>query len=199
MTCDIFNLFAKRHSFYELNNNLPVQENDIVTIIQKCLEFYPSSFNTQSSRILLLLGAKHHQFWHMVQQELLHTAPADKSEAIKKRISSFVQGYGTILYFIDTEITENMEKQMPLYADNFKNWDIQGSAILQYMIWNAFANIEVGANLQHYNPLINKSVQQMFDLPQKWELIAQMPFGGIGQMPEPHIVHKVPNKLIIKE
>ena len=199
MTCDMLDLFANRHSFYDLNNNIPISEQEIIDIIQKSLELYPSSFNTQSSRVLLLLKKEHLQFWQMVENELLKTAPVEKNEAIKKRIYSFSQGYGTILYFIDTEITENMEKQMPLYADSFKSWDVQGCAILQYMIWSAFTNKEVGVSLQHYNPLINKTVQQMYNLSPRWELIAQMPFGGIVQTPEPHIVHDVENKLIVKK
>jgi predicted oxidoreductase (fatty acid repression mutant protein) len=45
--------------------------------------------------------------------------------------------------------------------------------------------LDVGANIQHYNPVIDKAVQDLFDLPASWKLIAQMPFGGIVAEPEP--------------
>ena len=34
-----------------------------------------------------------------------------------------------------------------------------------------------GANLQHYNPLIDEEVKKCFELPEHWILNAQMVFG----------------------
>ena len=31
--------------------------------------------------------------------------------------------------------------------------------------------------MQHYNPLVDEAVQQRWNLPASWKLIAQMPFG----------------------
>ena len=36
---------------------------------------------------------------------------------------------------------------------------------------------EVGASLQHYNPLIDDEVRKAWNLPGDWKLVAQMPFG----------------------
>jgi predicted oxidoreductase (fatty acid repression mutant protein) len=68
---------------------------------------------------------------------------------------------------------------MPTYADRFSIWAEQSNAMLQYMIWSALAEKDIGASLQHYNPLIDVEVHQMFELPLNWRLIAQMPFGSI--------------------
>lgn len=197
MTCDILELFAKRHSFYEINNQLPIQASEMISLIKKSLQLYPSPYNSQSARIIALMGDKHLAFWELVKQELLKSATQDKFDGINKRISSFAKGFGTLLYFIETDIVQKQEQQMPLYAINFKNWAYQSNAILQFMIWSALADYNIGASLQHYNPLINNAVYKTFDLPKTWELTAQMPFGGIDVTPPPHIVSDLKDKLIV--
>lgn len=49
-----------------------------------------------------------------------------------------------------------------------------------------------GANLQHYNPIIDDEVKQAFSLPDSWRLIAQMPFGT--QTADALPVEKIPVK-----
>jgi len=195
---DILTSMAKRHSFYDINDKLPTEKEQVIDIIKKCLELYPCSFNAQSARLMLLFGTKHRQFWSLVENDLLKNALQDKTEAIRKRIASFAKGYGSILFFDDKDIVKDLALKMPLYAENFVNWANQSNAILQYMIWTTLANHNIGASLQHYNPLINKNVQQAYDLPQNWELIAQMPFGGISSIPQPHTFENIEDKLIIK-
>jgi len=199
MNCNLLNLLSKRHSFYDINNKIPVTDDKITDIIKKCLELYPSSFNTQSAHLMLLLNGEHQKFWALVESELLKNSPKDKAEAIKSRISSFAKGYGTILFFDDTNVVSELEKKMPLYAKNFKNWSSQSNAILQFMIWSAFADNNVGASLQHYNPLINNAVHKAFNVPQNLELIAQMPFGGIESCPTAHSFDDIDKKLTIKK
>lgn len=195
MVCNAFDIFAKRHSFYEINQNIPCSKDDITEMIFKALELYPSPFNSQSSRLLVLYQDTHKNFWNLVEKELLNVSAEDKKEAIKKRITSFSAGFGTILYFVDMNIIHSQEKAMPLYAENFKNWAMQSSAMLQFMIWSAFANSNIGASLQHYNPLINQMVEKAFNIDKNWELVAQMPFGGIKNVPQPHVVENLSQKI----
>jgi len=49
--------------------------------------------------------------------------------------------------------------------------------MLQFVVWTALENEGFGATLQHYNPLIDEEVQQTWNVPSSWKLIAQMPFG----------------------
>lgn len=51
--------------------------------------------------------------------------------------------------------------------------------MLQFTIWSGLAEKGIGANLQHYNPVIDKKVKELFNIPDNYELIAQMPFGSI--------------------
>ena len=199
MTDTVLVHFAKRHSFYDIDDHIPIRKNEIIRIIKKTLELYPSSFNTQGARLLLLFGKEHEKFWNLVQEELLKNSPSDKSEAIKKRIASFIQGGGSILFFDDRKIVKQLETKMPLYSAYFTDWANQGNAILQFMIWTALAERNVGSSLQHYNPLIDNAVKKVFDIPKTWELVAQMPFGGIKTYPKAHDVEDIESKLIIKK
>ena len=50
--------------------------------------------------------------------------------------------------------------------------------MLQLTIWSGLKELDIGASLQHYNPVIDDMVKKMFDVPESWILNAQMPFGG---------------------
>ena len=58
-------------------------------------------------------------------------------------------------------------------------------------------NNNIGANLQHYNPLIDDVVQYEFNIPQNWRMVAQMPFGGISSTPFPHTIDDIDKKFIV--
>lgn len=50
--------------------------------------------------------------------------------------------------------------------------------MLQHAVWTGLEAEGFGANLQHYNPLINGEVAKGWDLPATWRLNAQLVFGG---------------------
>ncbi len=166
-----------RRSRYSLSNRLPVSEQDLQALIAQCLLQAPSAFNSQSARILLLLGEKHKQFWQLVRESLQAVVPADKFAPTDGKISSFAAAYGTILYYDDTDTVLHLQEQFPAYKDNFPIWAQQANGMLQFAIWTAFAEAGVGASLQHYNPLIDEKVRVAFDVAASWRLVAQMPFG----------------------
>lgn len=196
MTSNILELFAKRHSFYDINDNIPVDTN-VIDIVKEAMNIYPSSFNAQEARLVLLLGENHKKFWDITKNKLLQTAPQDKHTGIDERINSFSKGFGTILYFIDINIVKDLEQKYSLYAENFTTWANQSNAMLQYMIWTAFANQQIGASLQHYNPLIDEEIKKEFNIPESWQLVAQMPFGGIASTPKAHKTENLESKLTI--
>ena len=198
MNFNVFDVFEKRHSFYEINDNIELDNKDIEKIISNALDLYPSSFNAQESRIVLLMGEHHKYFWDIVKQELFKATDDSKQETIEKRISSFKNGYGTVLYFIDENIVKELAEQYPLYAQNFPIWAEHSSAMLQYMIWTALANNNIGANLQHYNPLIDNVIRDKFKIDKHWKLIAQMPFGSILHTPKMHEIKNIQERLVVR-
>ena len=49
---------------------------------------------------------------------------------------------------------------------------------LTCVVWTGLEALGFGANLQHYNPLIDAGVAKQWDLPTDWRLIAQLVFGA---------------------
>lgn len=58
---------------------------------------------------------------------------------------------------------------------------------------------EIGASIQHYNPVIDEWVKEVYDLPEHWELVAQMPFGKIEEEPEAKDKKPIEEKLLVIE
>jgi predicted oxidoreductase (fatty acid repression mutant protein) len=50
--------------------------------------------------------------------------------------------------------------------------------MLQFAVWTALEIEGLGANLQHYNPLVDVKVAEQWKLPATWKLTAQLVFGG---------------------
>lgn len=50
--------------------------------------------------------------------------------------------------------------------------------MLQFAVWTALEAEGLGANLQHYNPLVDAKVAEQWKLPTTWKLSAQLVFGG---------------------
>ncbi len=76
----------------------------------------------------------------------------------KPKLTSFAAGAGSILYFEDTDIVKRASRAVPLYAENFPVWSEQASGMAQLSVWTALAAENVGASLQHYNPIIDDEV-----------------------------------------
>jgi len=53
----------------------------------------------------------------------------------------------------------------------------------QYALWVALEAEGCGANLQHYNPIVDQKIQDHWKVPQEWKLRAQLVFGGRGGEP----------------
>ena len=142
----------------------------------------PSAFNSQSARIVVLFGDEHNKLWNMTE-EMLKAIVSDeeKFKGTRDKIAGFKAGAGTILFFEDKGVVRNMQEAAPLYADKFPIWAHQTSAMHQYVIWTALASLDIGANLQHYNPVIDQKVAEEWSIAEDWELNAQMVFGAIEQ------------------
>ncbi|MGY0560842.1 MULTISPECIES: nitroreductase family protein [unclassified Luteimonas] len=168
----------KRRTQYALGNDLPISQDQVTGLIQEAVRQAPSSFNSQSSRALILHGAQSAKFWEIVKDELRKIVPADNFATTEQKIDGFAAGAGTVLFYEDTAPVEALQEQFPLYANNFPIWSEHSTGIAQYAVWMALAEAGIGASLQHYNPLPDKAVAAEWDIPESWVLRAQMPFGS---------------------
>lgn len=175
-------LVEKRRSIYALSNQLPVSNEEIVKLVEHTLLHTPSSFNSQSTRIVVLFADDHKKLWDITEETLkVIVGDDDKFKGTKDKIAGFRAGAGTVLFFEDKGVIKNMQQAAPLYADKFPIWAHQTNAMHQYAIWMALASLDIGANLQHYNPVIDKKVADAWNIPADWELNAQIVFGAIEQ------------------
>ena len=173
------NLLEKRRTIYQLGKNVALSKDEITTLIKKAVNESPSAFHSQSSRIVILLGDEHTKVWDITEAQLRNIVPADQFEPTKARIDGFRAAFGTILFFEDQNVVKGLQEQFALYADNFPKWSQESTAIAQYAVWLLLAENGIGANIQHYNPLIDAEVAKEYDIPESWRLHAQMPFGEI--------------------
>ncbi|WP_081622804.1 nitroreductase family protein [Heyndrickxia acidiproducens] len=127
--------------------------------------------------VVILLGENHTKLWNITTEALRKTVPADNFAPTEEKMRAFGSGYGTILFFEDQAVIESLQKQFELYKENFPVWSQQSSGMLQLVVWVSLEQEGYGASLQHYNPLIDDDVKKAWNIPDNWQLIAQMPFG----------------------
>lgn len=61
-----FDAVIERRTYYQLNKDSPISDKQITDIAEKALLHVPSSFNSQSTRLVVLLNKDHEQFWDFV-------------------------------------------------------------------------------------------------------------------------------------
>lgn len=177
MAKDFSSAIEDRRSYYSLSKESVVPNKRIKEVIDHAVQYSPSAFNSQSARVIVLTGKSHDQLWN-ITKETLRKAVGDKDfEKTEEKMKSFINGYGTVLFFEDQAIIERLQEQFKTYAENFPIWSNQSSAILQFVVWTSLEIEGFGASLQHYNPLIDDEVRKTWDISRDWKLIAQMPFG----------------------
>lgn len=172
-------LLKNRRSIYGIGKDVTLADDAIVSLVKEAVKESPASFNSQTSRVVVLFNESHNKLWSIVEDALRKEVPADAFEPTLAKLNSFRSGYGTILFFEDTDIVKNLQDSFPLYADNFPVWSEQATGLTQANVWTALAQENIGANLQHYNPVIDEAVAAEWSIPANWNLRAQMVIGSI--------------------
>ena len=169
----------KRRTIYSIGKNINLEQAQVEPIIKNAVRESPSAFNSRTSRVVSLFGQAHHNFWEIVRETLRKMVPAEAFENTSKKLDSFAAGYATVLFYEDQEVVKSLQEQFVLYADNFPVWSEHSSAIAQYAVWTALAEQNIGASLQHYNPVIDAEVAATYSIPDHWKLRAQLVIGSI--------------------
>ncbi|CEQ43211.1 SPOSA6832_05115 [Sporobolomyces salmonicolor] len=216
-------VIKERRTIYALSKSSPISDERIVELVNTVVKHSPSSFNSQSSRAVVLLGKHHDKLWQFAKDQIKAIVPADAWPASEQRLNGFQGAYGTVLLFEDKETVEGLQKAVPLYAQHvspfpppfraiksglrlrtslildfgphdlpqFPTWSEHAHGILVQNLWAALCAEGVGANLQHYNPLLHSAnpvplhfrfqidadIQKEWDIPATWILRAQLVIG----------------------
>lgn len=184
MTNTVIHSLTKRRTQYHLGSDLPTSKNAVTDLVKEAVRQTPSAFNSQSSRVVILFGDECKKVWDIAKSELRKIVPAEAFAQTEAKLDSFAAGAGTILFYEDQEVVKGLQEKFALYADNFPVWSEQSSGMAQFAVWTALAEANIGASLQHYNPLIDAETAKAWNIPATWKLRAQMPFGS-NQKPFP--------------
>ena len=169
----------QRRTIYAIGKNVTLENSKIESVIQEAVKQSPSSFNSQTTRVVTLFGQSHDKFWDIVLETLRKIVPAAAFEGTSGKIASFKAGHATVLFYEDQDVVKSLQEQFALYADNFPVWSEHSTAIAQFAVWTALAEHNIGASLQHYNPIVDEEVASTFDIPANWKLRAQLVLGSI--------------------
>lgn len=176
----------KRKSNYNLDKNIEVKEEDIIQMVEDVFLYSPSAFNSQSHKAVIVLGDEHDILWEDITLNILLgiVKKEEKIKEVTEKMNSFKNAYGTVLIFEDDDIIKSLQEKFPVFKDNFPVWSEQGSGMATIEMWDALAEMGLGANLQHYNPLIDEKVKKRWNIPLNWNLRAQLVFGNIVEEAE---------------
>jgi len=167
MNSQAISLYKKRRSQYALGKNLPVSQDQVTQVIKQAIRETPSSFNSQSTRSVILFGEHSVKFWELTKEELRKIVPAEAFASTEQKINGFAAGAGTVLFFVDTQVIKQQQEHYPLYADNFPLWGEHANGMAQFAVWTALADVNIGASLQHYNPLVDEAVREQWAFDEK--------------------------------
>ncbi|KAI9375208.1 Nitroreductase-like protein [Aspergillus egyptiacus] len=152
-------LAKPRRKIYQLGKNGPVPDSKIEELVNAAILNVSSSFNTQSTRLLVLLHcAVPEQVWQK------QTLP---------KLQWFKAG---TLFCEDPAHIKPFSEKFSLYKEHFQPWADRSNAMHQYLPWTGLESRSLGANLQHYNPLIDAPVANRWNIPREWRLVAQLVF-----------------------
>ncbi|KAI9706428.1 MAG: hypothetical protein M1836_003433 [Candelina mexicana] len=186
-----------RRTYYNLTNESTIPDSRIEELVRDAILHCPSSFNSQSTRLVVLLKQEHEQLWDMVRDVLKAIVPEDRFEPTQQKLSGFRGGYGTIMFFEDPAPIKALQSKFATYSEHFPQWSEHTSAIHQYMLWTAFEAEGLGCNLQHYNPIIDQKVQNHWKIPMDWSLKAQLVFGKPAAQPGEKAFQPVEERVFI--
>ena len=186
-----------RRSYYAIEKRSPVSDAEIEAMVRWVVLHVPSAFNSQSGRLVLLLGDHHTKLWEIVGETLRKVISLEAFASTAKKIDAFAAGYGTVLYWEDQRVVADLQEKFPRYAANFPIWSEHSSAMHQITLWTWLEEVGLGASLQHYNPLIDEEVRRTWHLPAEWKLIAQMPFGASVQEPAPKTFQPLDERVFV--
>ncbi len=172
---------AARYSTYSLDDGIEeagVSFDDVVETVRRIAPAVPSSYNSQTCRLIVLGGDDHRAFWSIVADVL--RAKVDDEERFARteaKLKGFSDAAGTILFYEDDAGTEALIEKHPSYKDAFPVWAEHGDAMMQYAVWTGLYDMGLAANIQHYNPIIDDRVGEAFGVPEGLRLVCQMVFG----------------------
>ncbi len=192
-------LLEKRRSQYAIGANTDITAADVAATLRDVISHVPSAFNSQSSRVVVVSGENNEKLWDLikeVQSQVLDEGTLNYMTPIMDGARTAV---GTVLFFEDRDAVEN---GIPANDERRYVYKNHASANAQLTTWLAITELGLGGNLQHFNigyeQGFDRAIRELLDLPESWELVAELPFGSIEAPAAAKEVAPVENLVIEK-
>lgn len=122
MTTAFINALKNRRTYYALKKEPLSSDEQIRELVEQAVLHVPSSFNSQSARVAILLGSQHDRLWNLTKTELQKIVPPEHFAPTEEKINSaFLSGYGTILYFEDMQVLRDSNSNSRHTATTFRS------------------------------------------------------------------------------
>lgn len=96
---------AKRRTYYPLEKKSPISDARIQEIIKEAILHVPSSFNSQSTRVVLLVKSEHEKLWDIAIEVLKGVVPADAFASTEQKLNMFKGAYASVRSISQTMTT----------------------------------------------------------------------------------------------
>ena len=174
-------LVEKRRSIYALGTDSQYSKKEITDRVREVVKQVPSAFNSQTTRVVVLFDEANNKFWDHIYDVQKNVLEGEMWEMMSGIMTGSKNAIGTVLFFEDKEEVE----KMPAQGVREEAYKQNNNANAQYAVWLALAEMDLGASLQHFNvgyeQGFDKATKEMFNLPESYEMLAQMPFGSVEQ------------------
>ena len=185
---EFLQVIQNRRTIYELSKKPILADDALVQYIRELVKEAPSSFNVQSSRVVVLLGDQHNKYWNEIVPRAVSASVSDEAlETMRPKLQNFAKAYGTILFFEDEKLIKAQQEQFPMFASGFPTWSLHASGMAQIYTWSGLEAAGYGANLQHYGNLTGDMLKKEYSLPESFQIQSEMVFGypeGLAQEKE---------------
>ncbi|MEG2076133.1 MAG: nitroreductase family protein, partial [Victivallaceae bacterium] len=127
MSKSLVDAIMDRRTIYHLGNQPDLTDQRIIELISLAVKNVPSAFNNQSQRVVILFNKHHNRLWEIISETLKARLSPERFPATEQRLKGFAAGYATILYFDDTQTTQEMMTKFPTYKDYFPTFALQAN------------------------------------------------------------------------
>ncbi len=80
MCKDFLAIVENRRSIYGLSKEAVLADDEIIALVHRAVKAAPSAFNSQSARLLVLLGDEHDKVWEITKDALRKIIPGTLPE-----------------------------------------------------------------------------------------------------------------------
>ena len=155
MTRNFKEAVEHRRTYYNITNSSPISDHEIKELIAFAVKNVPSAFNSQSTRIVLLLGKNHKKFWEDMEvvENLQKAFPSYKDNfPVWSQQTSAMHQFAIWTMLEDAGLGASLQHYNPLIDEKVQNeWKLNPN-------WKLIAQMPFGTPTQkpgekEFNPI----------------------------------------------